>query len=78
MMSGISSEKPAEVFVRWIERIWSAYDVIGERIRLEKQGGKKFLFFCRLLASQLPIRSFIHSFSFIVQPSIASFFPFRS
>lgn len=44
-MSGISSEKPAEVFVRWIERIWSAYDVIGERIRLEKQGVKSFFFF---------------------------------
>ena len=30
----MSSEKPADVFVRWIERIWSVYEVIGERIRL--------------------------------------------
>ena len=34
MIKGISSEKPAEVFVRWMERIWSAYEVTGERIRL--------------------------------------------
>lgn len=35
MIRGISREKPAEVLVRWIERIWSAYEVRGDRIRLE-------------------------------------------
>lgn len=59
MMSGMSREKPAEVFVRWIERIWSAYDVRGERIRLE--WGKFFFFWivsqpAHRSASQISVR----------------------
>lgn len=34
MIRGMSREKPAEVLVRWMERIWSAYEVRGERIKL--------------------------------------------
>ena len=34
MIRGMSSEKPAEVRVRWIARIWSVYDVNGESMRL--------------------------------------------
>jgi hypothetical protein len=34
MMRGMSREKPAEVRVRWMERIWSVYEVMGERMRL--------------------------------------------
>lgn len=34
MIRGISSEKPADVRVRWMLRIWSAYDVTGEVTRL--------------------------------------------
>ena len=30
----MSSAKPADVPVRWIERIWSVYDVKGESIKL--------------------------------------------
>jgi hypothetical protein len=35
MMRGISREKPELVRVLWIEYIWSAYEVIGEVMRLE-------------------------------------------
>lgn len=34
MISGMSSEKPAELLLRWILRIWSVYDVNGDVIRL--------------------------------------------
>ena len=34
MIKGMSSEKPADVRFRWMERIWSVYEVRGEKIRL--------------------------------------------
>jgi hypothetical protein len=34
MIRGMSREKPADVPARLIERIWSVYDVRGERIKL--------------------------------------------
>lgn len=34
MIKGISSENPAELLVRWILAIWSAYDVTGDVMRL--------------------------------------------
>lgn len=30
IISGMSSEKPADDRVRWIEYIWSAYEVTGD------------------------------------------------
>lgn len=38
MMRGMSREKPSLDLVRWIERIWSAYEVMGDAIRLEVVG----------------------------------------
>ena len=39
MINGISSEKPALDFVRCIEYVWSAYEVMGEMIM--KMGAMK-------------------------------------
>jgi hypothetical protein len=36
IIKGMSSEKPADVLVRRMEYIWSAYEVMGERIKLLK------------------------------------------
>lgn len=34
IIRGMSREKPEEVRVRWIEYIWSAYEVMGDVIKL--------------------------------------------
>lgn len=61
IISGMSREKPAEVRVRWMEWIWSAYEVMGEEMMLgfalslgnAENGvlGRTRLVLCALLAS---------------------------
>ncbi len=36
MIRGMSSEKPAEVPARWMEIIWSVYEVRGDMIKLNE------------------------------------------
>lgn len=53
IIKGISSEKPADVRVRWMERIWSVYDVNGESIKLRAQVYQFYFVIRRILETDL-------------------------